>query len=156
MTGISERPAPGEPLALAQRQRACRFDRAHQKPQVKTHECVKLLMPNREEDAPSESRQPLHRFGQVVDLDPMVARLGRPRGPEQAQARHLRSVLTGAGFFEAVTFGFIGETAAAGFAAAGDVAAELAMQPGAVRVSKSRVLWRLRRDLGDVPAGGAE
>jgi RNA polymerase sigma-70 factor (ECF subfamily) len=40
--------------------------------------------------------------------------------------------------------------------AAGDVAAELAMQPGAVRVSKSRVLWRLRRELGDVPAGGVE
>ncbi len=32
-------------------------------------------------------------------------------------------MLTGAGFFEAVTFGFIGETAAAAFAAAGDVAA---------------------------------
>jgi RNA polymerase sigma-70 factor (ECF subfamily) len=40
--------------------------------------------------------------------------------------------------------------------AAGDVAVELAMQPGAVRVSKSRVLWRLRRELGDVPASGAE
>jgi RNA polymerase sigma-70 factor (ECF subfamily) len=39
---------------------------------------------------------------------------------------------------------------------AGDVATELAMQPGAVRVSKSRVLCRLRRELGDVPAGGAE
>jgi len=33
--------------------------------------------------------------------------------------------------------------------AAADVAAELAMQPGAVRVSKSRVLVRLRRELGD-------
>lgn len=32
-----------------------------------------------------------------------------------------------------------------------DVAAELAMKPGAVRVSKSRVLSRLRRELGDVP-----
>lgn len=35
--------------------------------------------------------------------------------------------------------------------AAVDVADELAMQPGAVRVSKSRVLWRLRRELGDEP-----
>jgi RNA polymerase sigma-70 factor (ECF subfamily) len=35
--------------------------------------------------------------------------------------------------------------------AAADVAAELGMQPGAVRVSKSRVLWRLRRELGDEP-----
>ncbi|MGE5193351.1 MAG: RNA polymerase sigma factor [Deltaproteobacteria bacterium] len=33
--------------------------------------------------------------------------------------------------------------------AAGDVAADLAMQPGAVRVAKSRVLLRLRRELGD-------
>jgi RNA polymerase sigma-70 factor (ECF subfamily) len=31
-----------------------------------------------------------------------------------------------------------------------DVAAELAMSPGAVRVAKSRVLQRLRRELGDV------
>ena len=34
--------------------------------------------------------------------------------------------------------------------AAADVAAELAMQPGAVRVCKSRVLARLRRELGDL------
>ena len=33
--------------------------------------------------------------------------------------------------------------------AAGDVAADLAMTPGAVRVSKSRVLLRLRRELGE-------
>jgi len=34
--------------------------------------------------------------------------------------------------------------------ASADVAVDLAMQPGAVRVSKSRVLARLRRELGDV------
>ena len=33
---------------------------------------------------------------------------------------------------------------------AADVAAQLQMQPGAVRVAKSRVLARLRRELGDV------
>jgi RNA polymerase sigma-70 factor (ECF subfamily) len=33
--------------------------------------------------------------------------------------------------------------------AAADVAADLGMTPGAVRVSKSRVLLRLRRELGD-------
>jgi RNA polymerase sigma-70 factor (ECF subfamily) len=33
---------------------------------------------------------------------------------------------------------------------AADVAADLKMQPGAVRVAKSRVLMRLRRELGDV------
>jgi RNA polymerase sigma-70 factor (ECF subfamily) len=37
---------------------------------------------------------------------------------------------------------------------AADVGAELAMQPGTVRVSKSRVLSRLRRELGDEPASG--
>ena len=33
---------------------------------------------------------------------------------------------------------------------ASDVAADLAMKPGTVRVSKSRVLLRLRRELGDI------
>jgi RNA polymerase sigma-70 factor (ECF subfamily) len=32
-----------------------------------------------------------------------------------------------------------------------DVATDLAMTPGAVRVAKSRVLLRLRRELGDIP-----
>jgi RNA polymerase sigma-70 factor (ECF subfamily) len=35
--------------------------------------------------------------------------------------------------------------------AASDVAADLQMKPGTVRVAKSRVLLRLRRELGDVP-----
>jgi RNA polymerase sigma-70 factor (ECF subfamily) len=35
--------------------------------------------------------------------------------------------------------------------AAADVAADLNMQPGTVRVAKSRVLLRLRRELGDAP-----
>lgn len=35
--------------------------------------------------------------------------------------------------------------------AAADVAADLEMTPGAVRVAKSRVLLRLRRELGDTP-----
>ena len=34
---------------------------------------------------------------------------------------------------------------------ASDVAADLEMTPGSVRVSKSRVLLRLRRELGDAP-----
>jgi RNA polymerase sigma-70 factor, ECF subfamily len=40
--------------------------------------------------------------------------------------------------------------------AAADVATELAMQPGAVRVSKSRVLWRLRRELGEGPPAASQ
>lgn len=35
--------------------------------------------------------------------------------------------------------------------ATADVAADLEMQPGTVRVAKSRVLLRLRRELGDLP-----
>ena len=35
--------------------------------------------------------------------------------------------------------------------AAADVAADLDMKPGTVRVAKSRVLLRLRRELGDAP-----
>jgi phenylalanyl-tRNA synthetase beta chain len=42
--------------------------------------------------------------------------------PRITRARHLRQVLTGAGFSEAVTFGFIAEAAAAPFAADGDIA----------------------------------
>ena len=34
---------------------------------------------------------------------------------------------------------------------AADVAADLEMKPGTVRVAKSRVLLRLRRELGDAP-----
>ena len=33
-----------------------------------------------------------------------------------------------------------------------DVAADLDMQPGAVRVAKSRVLLRLRQELGELPS----
>jgi phenylalanyl-tRNA synthetase beta chain len=43
--------------------------------------------------------------------------------PRITRARQLRAVLTGAGFSEAVTFGFINATAAAPFAAAGEVVA---------------------------------
>jgi phenylalanyl-tRNA synthetase beta chain len=44
-----------------------------------------------------------------------------PTDPRSAQARHLRGVMTGAGFFEAMTFGFIAEAAATPFAPAGDI-----------------------------------
>ena len=44
----------------------------------------------------------------------------RPSDPRIAQARRLRSVMTGIGFSEAMTFGFVGEAEAAPFAAEGD------------------------------------
>jgi len=62
-------------------------------------------------------------YDRIPATFPVLRTAPPPSDPRIAQARHLRSVLTGAGFFEAVTFGFIGESAAAAFAAAGDVAA---------------------------------
>jgi RNA polymerase sigma-70 factor (ECF subfamily) len=54
------------------------------------------------------------------------------------------------GEFEPRTWQAFWRTAVEG-RAAGDVAAELAMSAGAVRVAKSRVLHRLRAELGDLP-----
>jgi RNA polymerase sigma-70 factor (ECF subfamily) len=54
------------------------------------------------------------------------------------------------GEFEPRTWEAFWRTAVDGRAAA-DVAAELGMTAGAVRVAKSRVLHRLRADLGDLP-----
>jgi RNA polymerase sigma-70 factor (ECF subfamily) len=51
--------------------------------------------------------------------------------------------------FEPKTWQAFWKTAVEG-RAAGDVAADLAMSPGAVRVAKSRVLNRLREELGDL------
>jgi RNA polymerase sigma-70 factor (ECF subfamily) len=54
------------------------------------------------------------------------------------------------GEFEPRTWEAFWQTTVEGRLAA-DVAAELGMTPGAVRVAKSRVLHRLRTDLGDLP-----
>jgi RNA polymerase sigma-70 factor (ECF subfamily) len=51
--------------------------------------------------------------------------------------------------FEPRTWSAFWQTAVEGRATA-DVAADLGMSPGAVRVAKSRVLHRLREDLGDL------
>ena len=56
------------------------------------------------------------RFPAVVVAPPQT-------DPRITRARQLRSVMTGAGFFEAMTFGFVGEAAARPFAPAGDLAA---------------------------------
>ena len=57
-------------------------------------------------------RIPVH-FPSVVATPPRI-------DPRITRARQIRTVMTGAGFSEAVTFGFIGEAAAAPFAADGD------------------------------------
>jgi RNA polymerase sigma-70 factor (ECF subfamily) len=54
------------------------------------------------------------------------------------------------GEFEPRTWQAFWKTAVDGLAAK-DVGADLSMSPGAVRVAKSRVLQRLREDLGDLP-----
>jgi phenylalanyl-tRNA synthetase beta chain len=56
------------------------------------------------------------RFPSLDTLPPRI-------DPRITRARQLRSVMIGAGFSEAVTFGFIGEAAAAPFTAAGDLVA---------------------------------
>jgi phenylalanyl-tRNA synthetase beta chain len=60
-------------------------------------------------------------FDRLPATFPALAAAPPPSDPRIARARHLRAVLTAAGFHEAVTFGFIAETAAAPFAADGDL-----------------------------------
>jgi phenylalanyl-tRNA synthetase beta chain len=62
-------------------------------------------------------------FDRVPVQFPSVVAVPPPLDPRIARARQVRSVMTGAGFSEAVTFGFIGEPAAAPFAADGDLVA---------------------------------
>ena len=52
--------------------------------------------------------------------------------------------------FEPRTWQAFWQTAVEGRAAS-DVAADFGMSPGAVRVAKSRVLHRLRAELGELP-----
>jgi phenylalanyl-tRNA synthetase beta chain len=57
-----------------------------------------------------------HGFDRIPAAFPALRVAPPPNDPRIAQARHLRSVMTGAGFFEAMTFGFIAEGAAMPFA----------------------------------------
>ena len=70
--------------------------------------------------------------------------------PDAAETEVLHRALSQIrGEFEPRTWEAFWQTAVNGRPAA-DVAAELGMTPGAVRVAKSRVLHRLRADLGDL------
>jgi phenylalanyl-tRNA synthetase beta chain len=62
-------------------------------------------------------------FDRIPSTFPPVTVAPPPADPRIARARQLRAVMTGAGFSEAVTFGFIREKQAAAFAAEGDVVA---------------------------------
>ena len=61
-------------------------------------------------------------FDRISATFPALRAAAPSMDPRIVRARHLRRVLTGAGFFEAVTFGFMGEGAAAPFAAPDDLA----------------------------------
>jgi phenylalanyl-tRNA synthetase beta chain len=60
-------------------------------------------------------------FEKIPATFPALVTAAPPIDPRIARARSLRSVLTGAGFSEAVTFGFIGADAAAPFVTDGDL-----------------------------------
>ena len=60
-------------------------------------------------------------FDRLPVTFPELATAPPPPDPRILRARHLRSVLTGAGFSEALTFGFIAEPAAAAFSAADEL-----------------------------------
>lgn len=60
-------------------------------------------------------------FDRIPTTFPALAAMPRPSDPRIAHARQLRSLMTGAGFFEAMTFGFISQAAAAPFAGEGDL-----------------------------------
>jgi phenylalanyl-tRNA synthetase beta chain len=62
-----------------------------------------------------------HGFDRIPSTFPVVTTAPPPSDPRITRARQLRGVMTGAGFSEALTFGFIGETAAAPFAPQGDL-----------------------------------
>jgi RNA polymerase sigma-70 factor (ECF subfamily) len=94
----------------------------------------------------SSARERLAQIPQPAPLDPVL-----PPDDEQAErglfARALELIR---GEFEERTWSaFWGTTVDA--RETKDVAADLAMSPGAVRVAKSRVLHRLREALGDLP-----
>jgi phenylalanyl-tRNA synthetase beta chain len=62
-------------------------------------------------------------FDRVPVTFPAVTSAPPPLDPRIARARQLRGILTGGGFSEAVTFGFMSEPAAVPFAAEGDLVA---------------------------------
>ena len=62
-----------------------------------------------------------HGLDQLPVTFPALTAAPPPSDPRIGHARHLRGVLTAAGFYEAVTFGFVSEAAAAPFAPEGDL-----------------------------------
>lgn len=97
-------------------------------------------------------------FDRLPTTFPALTSAPPPADPRITRARHLRDVLTAAGFFEAVTFGFIAESAAAPFAAGGDLVpianplSELfaVLRPSLVPGLVDAVAHNMRREQRDV------
>ena len=97
-------------------------------------------------------------FDRIPVTFPALTTPPPPIDPRIARARRLRALMTGAGFSEAVTFGFVAEPAAAGFAAAGEIvgiANPLSEQFAVLRPSSlpglvDAVAHNLRREQRDV------
>jgi RNA polymerase sigma-70 factor (ECF subfamily) len=87
------------------------------------------------------------RLSQVPERPPAEADLAADDAGERALFARALDLIRGE--FEERTWSAFWRTAVEGRAAK-DVAADLGMTPGAVRVAKSRVLHRLRQELGDV------
>lgn len=97
-------------------------------------------------------------FDRLPTTFPALTSAPPPADSRITRARHLRDVLTAAGFFEAVTFGFIGEAAAVAFAAAEDLVpianplSELfaVLRPSLVPGLVDAVAHNMRREQRDV------
>jgi len=94
---------------------------------AKTKDGWRVTVPTRRVDATREvdlieeiARH--YGFDRLPTTFPALTTAPKPIDPRIRRARQMRTVLTGAGFSEAVTFGFVAEGAAAPFAADGDLA----------------------------------
>ena len=97
-------------------------------------------------------------FDRIPTTFPALTTPPPPIDPRITRARRLRALMTGAGFSEAVTFGFVAETAAGGFAPAEEIVAisnPLSEQFAVLRPSSlpglvDAVAHNLRREQRDV------
>jgi phenylalanyl-tRNA synthetase beta chain len=99
-----------------------------------------------------------HGFDRIPSTFPALTSAPAPMDPRITRARQLRAVMTGAGFSEAVTFGFIGERQAAAFASEGEVVAIAnplsenfaVLRPSALPALVGAVAHNRRREQRDV------
>jgi RNA polymerase sigma-70 factor (ECF subfamily) len=89
------------------------------------------------------------RFAQLPEPEAEAVEDDDPHDDAGERALFARAIALIRAEFEERTWTAFWRTAVEGRAAK-DVAADLAMSPGAVRVAKSRVLHRLREELGDL------